>query len=112
MKEIEELKFKSKANKDQCKFNLDLAETFDSAKSAVEKTNLEKVKSDFKECEKLLSERLKRILYTDKSEYGWSTVKECKQHDLADDLHDEKGINSAERRTREVMSSRKKKLKS
>ena len=46
MKEIEELKFqephkfKSKANEDQYKFNLKLAETFDSAKSSAEKTNL------------------------------------------------------------------------
>ena len=42
----EPLKFKRKASKDQYKFNLKLAETFDSAKSAAEKTNLEKVKSD------------------------------------------------------------------
>ena len=47
-----------------------------------------------------------------KSEYGWSTVKECKEHDLADDSDDVKGIHSAERRARAVMSSRKKKLKS
>ena len=60
MKEIKELKFqeplkfKRKANEDQYKFNLKLAETFDSAKSAAEKTNLEKVKTDLEECEKLL----------------------------------------------------------
>ena len=76
MKEIkelkfqEQLKFKRKANEDQYKFNLKLAETFDSAKSATEKTNLEKVKSDLEECEKLLVERQKRILFADKSKYG------------------------------------------
>ena len=118
MKEIEELKFQephkieSKANEDQYKFNLKLAETFDSAKSTAEKTNLEKVKSDLIECEKFLVERQKRILHADKSEYGWSTVKECKEHDLADDSDDEKGIHSAERRAGAVMSSRKKKLTS
>ena len=112
MKFQEPHKFKSKANEDQYKFNLKLAETFDSAKSTAEKTNLEKVKSDLIECEKFLVERQKRILHADKSEYGWSTVKECKEHDLADDSDDEKGIHSAERRARAVMSSRKKKLKS
>ena len=55
MKEIKKLKFqephkfKRKANEDQFKFNLKLAETFDSAKSAAEKSNLEKVKSDLEE---------------------------------------------------------------
>ena len=118
MKEIEELKFqephkfKSKAIEDQYKFNLKLAKTFNSAKSTAERTNLEKVKSDLIECEKFLVERQKRILHADKSAYGWSTVKECKEHDLADDSDDVKGIHSAERRARAVMSSRKKNLKS
>ena len=70
MKFREPLKFKRKASEDQYKFNLKLAETFDSAKSAAEKTNLEKVKSDLDECEKLLVERQKCILLADKSKYG------------------------------------------
>ena len=105
MKFQEPLKFKRKANGDQYKPNRKLTETFDRAKSADEKTNLEKVKSGFEECEKLLVERQKRILLADKSKYGWSTVKECKQHDLADDLEDQKRIYSAERRALAVMSS-------
>ena len=76
MREIKTLKFqephkfKRKANEDQYKFNLKLAETFDSAKSAAEKTNLKKVKSDLEECEKLFVQRRKRILLTDKSKHG------------------------------------------
>ena len=72
MKFREPLKLKRTANKDQYKFNLKLAETFDSAskKSAAEKTNLEKAKSDLEECEKLLVEQQKRILLADKSKYG------------------------------------------
>ncbi|XP_068690105.1 uncharacterized protein [Montipora capricornis] len=110
MKEIKKLKFQEpnkfrrKANEDQYKFNLKLAETFDSAKSAAEKSNLQKVK--------LLVERQKHILLADKSEYGWSTVEEYKQHDLAADSEDEKRIYSAERRARAVMSSRKRKKSS
>ena len=106
-------KFKRKANEGQYKFNLKLTETFDSAKSAAEKSNLEKVKSDLEQRRwELLVERQKHILLADKSEYGWSTVEEYKQHDLADDSEDEKRIYSAERRARAVMSSRKKKKSS
>ena len=112
MKFQEPHKFKRKANEDQYKFNLKLAETFDSAKSAAEKSNLEKVKSDLEEGEKLIVEWQKHILLADKSEYGWSTVEEYKQNDLADDSEDEKRIYSAERRARAVMSSRKRKKSS
>ena len=65
------------------------------------------MKSDFEEGEKLLVERQKHILLADNSEFGWSTVEEYKQHDLADDSEDEKRIYSAERRARVVLSSRK-----
>ena len=57
-------------------------------------------------------ERQKHILLADKSEYGWSTVEEYKQHDLADDSEDEKRVYSAERRDRAVISSRKRKKSS
>ena len=69
------------------------------------------MKADLEEGEKLLAERQKRILLADKSEYGWNTVEEYNQHDLADDSDDEKRIYSNERRARAVMSSRKKKIK-
>ena len=72
-----------------------MAETIDSAKSAVQKSQLEKVKSDLEEGEKLLNERQKHILLADRSESGWCTVDEYKQHDLADDSDDEKRIYSA-----------------
>ena len=102
-------KFKRRANEDQYKFNLKLAETLDSAKSAADKSRLEKVKLDLEEGEKLLSERQKHILLADKSEFGWCTVDEYKQDDLADDSEDEKRIYSAERRARVSLSARKKK---
>ena len=102
-------KFNKRANEDQYKFNLKIAETIDSAKSAAQKSQLEKVKSDLAEGEKLLNERQKHILLANKSEFGWSTVDKYKQHDLADDSDDEKRIYSAERRARVAISTRKKK---
>ena len=115
MKEIKKLKFdephkfKKKANEDQFNFNRKLAENIGSAKSAAENGQLEKVKSDLEEGEKLLCERQKLILLADKSEFGWATVEEYKQHDLADDSEDEKRIHSAERRARVALQARKKK---
>ena len=112
MKEIKELKydephkFKMKANEDQFNFNRELAENIGTAKSAAENGQLEK--SDLAEGEKLLCERQKLILLADKSEFGWATAEEYKQHDLADDSEDEKRIHSAERRARVALQARKK----
>ena len=102
-------KFKKRANKDQYKFNLKMAETINSARSAAQKSQLEKVKSDFKEGEKLLNERQKHILLAVKLEFGWCSVDEYKQHDLADDSDDEKRVYSAEWRACVAISTRKKK---
>ena len=115
MREIKKLKFseprkfKRKANEDQYKFNLKLAETLDDAKSAAEKLQLDKVKGDLDAGEKLLIERQKHILLADKSDSGWLTVEEYKKHDLADNSDDEKRIFSAERRARSALSSLRKK---
>ena len=119
MKEIKKLKhsephkFKRKANEDQYKFDLKLGETLDNAKSAAQKSQLEKVKSELDEGEKFLLERqFKHILLADKSESGWFTVEEYKKHDLAENSDDEKRIFSAERRARATLSTLKKKRSS
>ena len=115
MKEIKHLnfnkphKFKKKANEDQFKFNQKLSKTLDSAKSAAEQSQLEKVKNDLEEGEKLISERQKNILLADKSDYGWATVNEYKKHSLADDSDDEKRIFKAKSRTRTSVNTLKKK---
>jgi len=118
MKEIKRLKFnephkfKKKANEDQFKFNQKLSETLDSAKSAAEHSQLEKVKRDLEEGESLISERQKHILLADKSDYGWAMVTEYKKHTLADDSDDEKRIFKAESRARTSVNALKKKKKS
>ena len=111
LKHSEPHKFKRKANEDQYKFNLKLGETLDNAKFA-QKSQLDKVKSELEEGEKLLLERQKHILLADKSESGWFTVKEYKKHDLAEDSDDEKRIFSAERRALATLSTLKKKRSS
>ena len=109
LKHSEPHKFKRKANEDQYKFNLKLGETLDNAKSAAQKSQLEKVKSELDEGEKLLLERQKHIRLVDKSESGWFTVEEYKKHDLAENSDDEKRIFSAERSSDFVHSEKEKK---
>ena len=99
MKEIKKLKYNEPK----------LAENIGIAKSAAEKGQLEKVNSDLAEGEKPLSERQRLILLGDKSEFGWATVEEYKQHDLADDSEDEKRIHSAEGCAHVALQARKKK---
>ena len=105
LKHSEPHKLKRKANEDQYKFNLKLVETLDNAKSALEKSQIGKVKSELEEGEKHLIERQKHILLADKSESGWFTVKEYKKHDLVENSDDEKHIFSAERRARSTLST-------
>ena len=92
LKHSEPHKFKRKANEDLYKFNLKLGETLVNAKSAAQNSQLQKVKSELDEGEKLLLERQKHILLADKSESGWFTVEEYKKHDLAEDSDDERRI--------------------
>jgi len=68
MNEIKRLKFKephklkkTNANDDQMKFNQKLSETLDSAKSAAGNSQLEKIKNDLGEGEKLISEKQKHL---------------------------------------------------
>ena len=112
LKHSEPHKFKRKANEDQYKFNLKLGKTLDNVKSAAQKSQLEKLKSELDEGEELLLERQKDILLADKSESGWFTVEEYKKHDLAENSDDEKRIFSAERRARATLSTLKKKRSS
>ena len=112
LKRSEPHKFKLKANEDQYRFNLKLGETLVNAKSAAQNSQLEKVKSELDEGEKLLLERQKHILLADKSESGWFTVEEYKKHDLAEDSDDERRIFSAERRARASLSTLRKKRSS
>ena len=57
LKYNEPCQFKKKTNKDQFKSNLKLAETMDNCKTSAETSQLEKVKAELEEGEKLLGER-------------------------------------------------------
>ena len=66
---------------------------------------VEKVKASLSEGTSLLSERQKLILLAGKSEFGWKTVEEYTQHELADSEADGKKIRRAEERADKALKS-------
>ena len=106
LKEIKKLKldephrFKKKGNEDQYRFNLKIGDAIEEAKEACSSQQLDKVHASLEKGEKLLSERQKHILLADKSDFGWSLIREYKRNDLAEDSDDEKKIIRAEARAR------------
>ena len=68
--------------------------------SSLQKTEISKAQKALQKGENLLNEKQKHILLADKSEYGWATVYEYKQHELADNSDDEKRIFKSELRAK------------
>ena len=97
--------FKRKGNEIQYKFNLKLQDTLDEVKSHLESNAVDKAKSSLSEGTSMLSERQKLILLADKSEFGWKTVEQYTQHELADDEEDGKKIRRAEERAEKALKS-------
>ena len=97
--------FKRKGNEIQYKFNLKLLDTLEEAKSHLEVNAVEKVKASHSEGTSLLSDRQKLILLADKSEFGWKTVEEYTQHELADSEADGKKIRRAEERAEKALNA-------
>jgi len=94
--------FKRKGNEIQYKFNLELQDTLDDVKSHLESNADDKAKSSLSDGRSMLSERQKLILLADKSEFGWKTVDQYTQRELADDEGDGKKIRRAEERAEKV----------
>ena len=90
--------FKRKGNEVQHKFNAKIQDPIDEAKSYLESNAVDKAKESLTEGTSLLTERQKLILLANKSEFGWKTVQEYTQHELAEDDQDGKKIRRAEER--------------
>jgi hypothetical protein len=104
IKEIKKLKytdtpvFKKKSNEDQFKSTSAVMRCLDDASDHLSHNNLDQAKEAIDKGKSVLTERQKLIRLADKSPYGWKTVLEYKQHDLAADEEDEKKIYRAEAR--------------
>ena len=94
-----------KGNEIQYKFNLKLQDTLDEVKSHLESNAVDKAKSSLSEGTSMLSERQKLILLADKSDFGWKTVEQYTQHELADNEEDGKKIRRAEERAEKALKS-------
>ena len=97
--------FKRKGNEVQYKFNAKIQDSIDEAKSYLESNAVDKAKESLTEGTSLLTERQKLILLADKSEFGWKTVQEYIQHELAEDDQDGKKIRRAEERAEKSLKS-------
>ena len=96
--------FKRKGNEVQYKFNAKIQDSIDEAKSYLESNAVDKAKESLTEGTSLLTERQK-LLLADKSEFGWKTVQEYTQHELAEDDQDGKKIRRAEERAEKSLKS-------
>ena len=81
------------------------SKTIDEAKSYLESNAVDKAKESLTEGTSQLTERQKLILLADKSEFGWKTVQEYTQHELAEDDQDGKKIRRAEERAEKSLKS-------
>ena len=71
-------RFKKKWNEDQYRFNVKVGDAIEEAKEACSSQQLDKVHASLEKGEKLLSERQKHILLANKSDLGWSLIREYK----------------------------------
>ena len=81
------------------KFNQKVIQkTINAALSALEGPNVAKAKEELAEGMSLLHNRQKLIKLADKSEFGWATVQEYLDDELADDEANASKIKKAEKR--------------
>ena len=97
--------FKRKGNEIQYKFNSKVQGSLEDAKSHLQANAIDKAKEALGESMSLLAERQKLILLADKSEFGWKTVEEYIEHELADDEQDGKKIHRAGERAEKALKS-------
>ena len=90
--------FKKKGNEQQFNFNRKVIQKSSSALKAVESSNIVKAREELLEGISLLNNRQKIIKLADKSEFGWATVQEYLDDELADDEADASKIKKAEKR--------------
>jgi len=79
-------------------FNLKVGVAIEEAKEACSSQQPDKVHASLEKGEKRLSERQKHILLADKSDFGWSLIREDKRNDFAEDSDHAKKIIRADAR--------------
>ena len=103
--------FNRKGNEIQYKFNCKVQGSLEEVQFHLETNAVDEAKEALARGTHLLDERQKLILLADKSEFGWKTVEEYTQHELAEDDLDAKKIRHAEERAEKALKSRAAKRK-
>ena len=105
--------FKRKGNEKQHDFNEKVKDTIEAATRCLNAIQpaVEKAKEALQEGEELLTARQKLIRIADRSEYGWATVAEYEEDELAGESDDEKRIYKAELRAGRKVKTTRGKLK-
>ena len=104
LREIKKIKtsdrssFNKKSNEEQYKSATQILDTLEEANFNLEESNILGAKEAVQQGIALSKERQKLILLADQSKFGWKTVKEYSQHELAENSDDEKKIYRAEAR--------------
>ena len=114
MKLEKKVTFKKKTHEKQHDFNEEVCHKISVAQRSLDSAttpDVEKAMEALKEGEKLISARQKLIKVADRSEFGWATVKEYVEDDLADNSDDEKRLFRAEMRAGRKTKSAKAKAK-
>ena len=89
--------FKKKGHEQQYKHNRQVKSTVSEAKDAVTSGKQDTCIAKLNEGIELIDQRQKLILIADKSEYGWKTVGEYLDNELADNDQDAKKMKKAEK---------------
>ena len=107
LKEDQTFTFKKKGNEKQFIFNDNVKDQFVSTAKHLEFVDvpstsgqqeaIDKAKEEFKQGLEIIAARQKRIKVADRSEFGWATVDEYKQDQLAADEEDAKRLEKAEK---------------
>ena len=94
------LVFKRKTHEKQHCFNEEVREKISSAANSLDSAPpaVERAKEALREGERLLVARQKAIRIADRSEFGWATVDEYEEDELAENSDDEKRLYRAEMR--------------
>ena len=105
--------FKHKGNEKQFRHNEEVLQKFETLSDALESTPpaIERAKEALKEGEKLILYRQKLIRIADRSEFGWATVQEYEDDELAENSDDEKKLFKSEFRANRKMKADKNKRK-
>ena len=98
--DLDMYKFKSKGNEEQYKVAQKIAGKLEDAKMHLNAKKYDEVAKDIEEGENIVNARQKLIMLADKSEFGWKTVEEYVQNELAENSDEEKRMYKAELRAK------------